>query len=55
MTFDIYNPIPKAKNLKYVAVIGEISAGKSSIYNWMFGLKLETGQGEVTEKISIIH
>ena len=38
-----------------MAVMGENSAGKSSIYNWAFGLKLEVGVDDTTQKISIVH
>lgn len=39
-SFKLANPIPKANNYRYAAIIGENSAGKSSIFNWIFGLKL---------------
>ena len=38
-----------------MAIIGETSSGKSTIYNKLFGLNLETGQGEVTMKIEMIY
>ena len=50
-TFDVYNPLPKHDNIKYVTIIGETSAGKSSIYNTYFGLNLKTGQAECTMDI----
>lgn len=53
-SFDMYNKIPKPDNMKYVALVGDTSAGKSSIYNWVFHLKLQVGQEEVTDKIEII-
>lgn len=50
-TFSMENPLPKKGNIKYVTVIGETSAGKSSIYNWLFNLNLKTGHAEVTMSI----
>ncbi len=47
-SFNVYNKIPKTGNLKYVAVIGENSAGKSSMYNWIFGLNLKVGVDDTT-------
>ena len=31
--FNICNPIPKQGDIKYVAILGETSSGKSTIYN----------------------
>ena len=47
--------MPKAHNTKYVTLMGETSCGKSSIYNWMFGLALKTGQSETSMEMSKIH
>jgi hypothetical protein len=45
----VYVKIPKEKNCKFVVIMGEVSAGKTSIYNWLFNKKLPTGAGEVTQ------
>lgn len=47
-TFDVHNKLPTHGGNRYVAVIGENSAGKSSIYNWLFGLKLAVGVDDTT-------
>ena len=37
VTFDVYNKIPKEGGVRYAAIIGENSAGKSSLYNTFLG------------------
>jgi deoxyadenosine/deoxycytidine kinase len=45
----MYLKIPKENNSKFIVIMGEVSAGKTSIYNWLFNKKLPTGAGEVTQ------
>lgn len=47
-SYRLYSHIPKQGDVKYVVIIGETSAGKSTIFNNTFGLQLKTGHAEVT-------
>jgi ABC-type Mn2+/Zn2+ transport system ATPase subunit len=45
------NPIPKNQGYRYIAIIGENAAGKSSMLNKILGLNLETGVDDTTQNI----
>jgi len=49
------NPLPKSNGYRYVAIIGENSAGKSSLFNNFLGLKLDVGVDDTTETIEKVH
>lgn len=44
----------KKKDKKRIAVIGQNSAGKSTIYNWIFGLNCKVGIDDTTQEISVV-
>ena len=54
-TFKIKNKIPKLENTLYFAVIGEIAAGKSTIYNTLFGRKEPVGVDDTTQEVAHVH
>jgi GTPase Era involved in 16S rRNA processing len=54
-SFSIMNPLPKGNGYRYCAIIGENSAGKSSLLNTAFNLHLEVGVDDTTEKIEKVY
>lgn len=54
-SFSIMNPLPKANGYRYCAIIGENSAGKSSMLNKVLNIKLEVGIDDTTEIIEKVH
>ena len=54
-TFKVVNPLPKENGFKYVAIIGENSAGKSSLLNKALNLKLEVGVDDTTQNIEKVY
>lgn len=54
-TFSIMNPIPKPGGYRFLAFIGENSAGKSALLNHYLGLHLEEGVDDTTQKIEQVH
>lgn len=49
--FKMVNPIPKIDNVRFVAIVGENSAGKSSMLNKILGTKLEVGVDDTTQEV----
>ncbi len=47
-SFQQMNPIPKLNGLKYVTLVGENSAGKSTAFNWILGTNEKTGVDDTT-------
>lgn len=54
-TFQQMNPIPKLDCARYVSLVGENSAGKTSAFNWIFGTNGKVGVDDTTDKITLIH
>lgn len=49
------NPLPKPGGYRYVAFIGENSAGKSALLNQILGLHLEEGIDDTTPQIEKVY
>jgi len=47
-SFNFMNPIPRQNGLKFISLIGENSAGKSSAFNWILGTKEKVGVDDTT-------
>lgn len=47
-SFPVMNPLPKSEGYRFVGIIGENSAGKSSLLNYVLGLNLEVGVDDTT-------
>ena len=54
-SFPVMNPIPKPGGYRFVGIIGENSAGKSSLLNFVLGLKLKVGVDDTTQNIEKVH
>ena len=54
-SFPVMNPLPKHEGYRYVGIIGENSAGKSSLLNFVLGLQLEVGVDDTTQDIEKVH
>ena len=50
-TWDMYNKLPKQGGVRYVAIIGENSAGKSAMFNQILGTNEEEGVDDTTQSI----
>jgi len=54
-TFKIKYQLPKKKGILYFAVVGDIAAGKTTIYNTLYGTEEKVGVDDTTQDIAIVH
>ena len=47
--------LPKPRDIQYFAVVGEIAAGKTTIYNTILGTTEEVGCDDTTQDIAKVH